>query len=95
MALISIVTKVSVLQNSQDDKIYILSANLSCTDSTVEVINQDFSVKYHSNRMVSEVEAELQVKMQSVVDKYKAEQVIFNAAAFDAALSNIQNNLVG
>ena len=93
MALQIEVTKVSV--SEQMDKLWNITLNLKCTDDSVEVINQDFSISYRTGQ-----DAEIKVKsllaeMQEAIDDYKDEQQIFNHTKLDTAVTWLQNNLGG
>jgi hypothetical protein len=92
MALNCIITKKSVLK--QQDKLYNITVNLSLKDGTVEVLNQNFLIKYRTGDNVANKKIALQAEIQAAIDNYKAEQVLFNATAFTTLCSNIQTGLV-
>jgi hypothetical protein len=91
MALSVSITKKSVTR--QQDKLYNISVNMSLKDGVTEVLNQDFSIRYRTGDNIANKKAELQAKIQEVIDNYKAEQVLFNAVAFTNMCTNIQNGL--
>jgi len=93
MALSITVTKVSATQ--LDGGLYSITAHLNCKNGSAAVIDRDFSVTYNTASPVSVPQAELKALMQAEIDRFKAGQVVFNAAALDSALSTIQTQLVG
>lgn len=91
MALSKVITKKSVTLTQP--KLYSIVFNLTLSDGGVEVLNQDFSVEYHTGDNVASKTAKVIEDMQGAVDKYKAEQVILNAAAMDTAVTTISNGV--
>jgi hypothetical protein len=91
MALSKTVTKKSVKYAME--KLNIITFNLVVLDGAVEVINQDFSCNYIPGDAPASKVAEIVKQMQVVIDRYKAEQVIFNAAALDTAVTSISGGL--
>ena len=59
-------------------------------DANEIVIEKDYSERYYSTLDVDAVKAKLQAQMVADWDKYVAEQTIFDAAAFDTMVSEIQ-----
>lgn len=92
MALTKTVTKKSV--TNPQSKLYIITFNLKVSDGVSNVIDQDFSCEYRTGEVVTAKVAEITEKMQICVDRYKAEQVIFNSAGLDNAVSNISGGLI-
>jgi len=92
MAITALITKKSVIR--QQDKLYNITVNLSLKDGVTEVLNQDFSIRFRTGDNVASKKAALQAEIQAVIDNYKAEQVLFNNAAFGTMCTNIQNGLV-
>jgi hypothetical protein len=92
MALSIQITKKSI--SRQQDKLYNISVNFSLRDGTVEVLNQDFSIRYRTGDNIATKKIELQRQIQEVIDNYKAEQVLFNNAAFQTMCTNIQSGLI-
>lgn len=83
-------TKESVAKIS--DVLYVITVGVVVNDGTSNVFESTVSKKYNSTtpnlaNFKSEILAELQAKW----DRYVAEQAIKNAAAFDAALTEMQN----
>lgn len=68
--------------------------NLKIFDNEVEVLNQDFSVKYRKGEDINIKQQEFLTLMQSAIDKYKGEQQIFNHAKMDSLVTFLNNNLV-
>lgn len=91
MALIPTVTKKSVTQSM--NKMWNITLNLSVMDGVDEVINKDFNLKYRSGQDIVERVKTVGVEMQDELDSYKSEQVIFNHAQLDTAVTWINNNL--
>jgi len=93
MALTIEVTKVSV--SEQMDKLWNITLNLKCTEDTVEVINQNFSVRYRPGQDAEAKVKKMLAEMQEAIDDYKGEQQIFDAIALDTAVTWLQSNLEG
>lgn len=85
-----LVTKKSVA--SPQSKLYIITFNLKVTDVVV-VIDQDFTCEYRTGENVANKVTEVTVKMQAVIDTYKASQAIFTNAQLDNAVTSIQGGL--
>ncbi len=96
MALIIEVTKVSVTE--QMNKLWNITLKLRLLDDVpepdVEVLNQDFSIRYRTGEDIEDKESKIQVMMQEAIDDYNAEQVIFDHAKMDTMVTNLNNNLV-
>jgi hypothetical protein len=92
MALTATVTKKSV--KYVQPKLHAIVFSLSLKDNDVEVLNQDVSVEYRSGEAPSGKVAEVKEKMQILIDNYKSEVAIFNAAALDTAVTNIAGGLI-
>jgi hypothetical protein len=92
MALTATVTKKNV--TTIQPKLFSIVFNLVIKDANVEVINRDFSCEYHTGDDPASKVAEVKEKMQIVIDSYKAEKVIYNAAALNTAVTNIEGGLV-
>lgn len=75
-------------------KMWHITLNMILTDDAVEVLNNDYSVRYRTGGSISAKEAEFVFLMQSDIDKYKGEQVLFTHPALDTAVTNIENGLV-
>jgi len=93
MALSITVSKKSVTQIMVGA--YRVTINLSCSDNSVEVINQDFSITYKQGGSVPKLKADLASQMQAAINAYKAEQTLYNSAAMNNAVTDIQSALVG
>ena len=91
MALSKTVTKKSV--NYVQEKMHNIVFTLTLTDNSVEVLRQDFSCQYAQGDTPAEKVAKVTEQMQIVIDRYKAEQVIFNSVALNTAVTNIQGGL--
>jgi len=85
----AIITKQSVTKVTDTD--YQVTIHVIITDDIENILlEKDYSERYYSALEVSEVKAKLQAQMITDWDKYVAEQTIFNAAAFDTVVSEIQ-----
>ena len=91
MALVPTVTKVSVKEAM--DKMWNITLNLSVMDGAVEVINQDFSLRYRQGQDIEIKVKAILADMQEAIDDYKTEQVYFNHANLDTAVTYLNNNL--
>lgn len=90
--MIANVTKKSV--NLVQKDLYSITLNLSLTEGAVELLNKDFSERHRTGQAISTVTAKFTVAMQTEINKYKAEQVIYNHTQLNTAVTNIQNGLI-
>jgi len=90
--LTATVTKKSV--KYVQPKLHSITFNLILKDNDIEVVNQDVSVEYRTGETPAQKVVEVTTKMQTLVDNYKSEQVIFNAAALNNAVQSIQGGLI-
>lgn len=90
--LVATVTKgpVSLVQ----PKFYSVAFHLVLQDDGVTVIDQDFFVDFRTGDTIATKTAEIIEEMQAEINKYKAEQVIYDSAAFANAVTTVQNGLV-
>lgn len=86
------VTKKSVKYGQE--KLHIITFNLLVTDGVIEIINQDFSCEQREGEKSNQKVAEIMEKMQIVISRYEAEQVIFNSVELDTTVSNISKGLL-
>ena len=75
------------------DKLWNITLVLKCTEDSIEVVNESFTVKYRPGQ-----DAETKVKallkdMQKAIDDYNGEQQIYNSNALNTAVTWLQNNL--
>lgn len=91
MALLVTVTKksVSLLAEGQ----YQITLNMQYKNNAIVLLDQDFTEHYHSGRTPASVFVLFKAKMQETINKYKAEQVIFNVGALNIAVSSLQSQL--
>ena len=83
------ITKQSVKKMTATD--YIISIHVTVEEGVGNIIfEKDYSERYYSALDVDTVKAKLQAQIVADWDKYVAEQVIFNAAAFDTMVSEIE-----
>ena len=90
MAYIINISKQDVQRlNSLD---YQVAIHVVVTDgATSEIIlEKDYSERYNSSTPVSTIQAKLQDQIKADWDKLKAEKVIFDAAAFNTVVAEIQ-----
>ena len=90
MAIIATVTKKPVRYCMP--KLWNITLNLTLIDE-VEVLNKDYSVEYIPGDSIQSKTDEFTSMMQEDIDKYKSEQVIYNAAALNTAVTDIGNAL--
>ncbi len=91
MALTATVAKKSV--QYVQPSLHSITFNLSLKEDTTEVLSKDFTIQYHAGDAPSQKVAQMVSEMQEEIDKYKSQKTIFNAAALDTAVSNIQAGL--
>lgn len=82
------------LVNLVQKDLYEITLNLSLKEGTVELLSRDFSEKYRTGQAISTVTAKFTAAMQAEINKYKAEQVIYNHTQLNTAVTNIQNGLI-
>ncbi len=85
----AIITKQSIEKLTEDDyqvTIHVIIEN----DAAQTVIEKDYSERYYSSLSIDIIKQKLQDKIKTDWDKYTAEQIIFDAAAFDTMVSEIQ-----
>ena len=87
----AIVTKKSV--NYVQEKMHNITFNLKVTEGASELINQDFTCQYAQGDSPAQKVALMVEQMQICIDRYNAEQAIFNSAALDSAVAAIQGGL--
>jgi hypothetical protein len=93
MALVATVSKVSVTE--QQDKLWNVSLNMVLVDGGTEVINKDYSVAYRPGDVIANKQATLYAMMVEDKARYISEQNIFDAAALDTVVANIDAALNG
>ncbi|MHC1599548.1 MAG: hypothetical protein ACXQS5_01820 [Candidatus Methanospirareceae archaeon] len=93
MALVATVSKARVIE--RQDKLWNVSLNMVLTDDGTEVVNKDYSVAYRPNDVVADKQTALYTMMAADKAKYVSEQTIFDAAALDAIVANIESLLNG
>jgi len=91
MALAIQVTKGPVRLKEPDT--YYITVNMVVTDDSVEVINQSFECNYNPGQDPETEVKSLKVKMQRAIDKYIAEQTIYNHNKFTTAVTWLNNTL--
>lgn len=84
-------TKVSVNRTMPGQ--WAITINLKLKDGAIELFSQDFSEDYKTGDNVANIGSKFQEKMQEAITKYKSEQAIFNAPAFNTAINNLQSSL--
>lgn len=87
-----IITKKSVKYGQE--KLHIITFNLSLLDNAVEVLNQDFSCEYRQGDNPAQKVIEIKERIQIAIDRYKAEQQIFNSTALNNAVNSISGGIV-
>lgn len=90
--MIANVTKKSVNLIQKD--LFNITLNLSLMEGAVELLNEDFIERYRTGQSISTATAKFIAAMQTEIDKYKAEQVIYNHTQLNIAIIDIKNGLV-
>ena len=93
MALSITVSKKSVIL--AQEKLYQITLNMIATDNSVEVINQDFIQLYRPGDNINSKVVKFQTEMQAAIDKYKAEQNIYNNSTLTSVVTWLNSNLTG
>jgi len=83
------ITKQSVTKINEADYTITIHAVFQ-NDVDEIVIEKDYSERYYSSLDIDTIQTKLQNQMIIDWDKYVAEQAIFDAAAFNTAVSEIQ-----
>lgn len=91
MVLVATVSKKSASKDVPG--IYTISMNLVLTDDSIEVINQDFSQVHNSANNISVARNEIMARMQTAIDEYKENLVVYNSVMFTDAVTYINANL--
>ena len=91
MALTKTITKKSADKNINN--IIVITVNLVLTEDEIEVLNLNFSQNHNPANNISVARNELLIKMQTAIDKYKNDKVIYDSTAFTDAITYIDNNL--
>ena len=91
MALTATVTKTGVTYMMPD--MWSVSINVVLSDDAVEVWDRDYSARYRTGDVIAVKQARLIEMVKADIDKYKSEQMIFNAPAFDDVVTNVQTAL--
>ena len=92
MALVATVSKARVFEKQA--KLWNVSLNMVLTDDAVEVINKDYVLHYRPGNSIAAKQAAWLALMQADIDKYKSEQTIFDAAALNTVVTNLNGSLV-
>ena len=85
-----LVTKKSVTYIQGD--LFNITLNLQYLDDETVLIDADFSEHYAIGEKAATA-AKFKIRMQEMIDDYKATQIIFNSAAMNAAVTTLQNEL--
>jgi len=85
----AVITKQEVTKLNEDDYNVTIHAVFR-NDASGIVIEKDYSERYFSQLDVATVKQKLQGQIQVDWDKHVAEQALFNTAAFDTMVSEIQ-----
>ena len=91
MTLTATVTKTGVTYMMPN--MWAVSINVILTDGSIEVWDRDYSVRYRAGDVIAAKQAKLIEMVKADIDKYKSEQMIFDAPAFDDVVTNIQTAL--
>ena len=91
MTLTATVTKTGVTYMMPN--MWGVSINVVLTDDSIEVWDRDYSVRYRAGDVIAAKQAKLIEMAKADIDKYKSEQMIFNAPALDDVVTNVQTAL--
>lgn len=91
MALTKTVTKLEASKNTNNT--IIITVNLVLMEDEVEVLNKNFSQNHNPVNNISVARNELVIKIQTAIDKYKNDKVIYDSIAFTDAITYINDNL--
>ena len=86
------VSKVSV--SKIRSKLYGIVLNLTATENAVTLINKNFIQLYRTGDAPATVVNRFYYDMQTCISDYIEEQDIYNAAALDNAITNLEGNLI-
>lgn len=86
-----IVTKKSVIH--VQGGLFNITLNMQYLDGETVLIDTNISEHYVIGENRNAILEKFKAQMQKAIDNYKAAQVIFDSAAIDTAVTNIQNNL--
>jgi len=92
MSLSAIVTKKSV--SGTQPRINTITFTLVITDTAGVGFTQDFSCEFREGESIPMKVTEITEKMQQTILDYKKQMTIFNSAALNTAVTNIQGGLV-
>lgn len=87
MALSKTVTKISV--TNPQSKLYIITLQLTITDTAGLGFTKQYSKEYRTGENVSTKTQAFINAMQDDIDSYKNSQAIYNNASLDTAVNNI------
>lgn len=88
MALVATVTKKSVSESMLD--LFNITLNMVLVDGVDEVINRDYSVRYRPGDSISAKQTALYKMMHEDIQKYESEKQIFDAAALNTVVANVE-----
>ena len=91
MTLTATVTKKGVTYMMPN--MWSVSINVVLTDGSIEVWDRDYSVRYRAGDDIETKTVKLIEMAQADIDKYKSEQMIFNAPALDTVVANVESLL--
>lgn len=92
MAVVIDVAKVAV--NKVRDKLYSIVLKLTVLDGEAELINQNFSQYYRTGDVPTTVVNRFCEDMQACISDHIEEVAISNAAALDAAIVTLKEDLI-
>jgi hypothetical protein len=92
MAIDSVVVTAKEV-SEQMDSLWNITLNMVCEESSLEVLNQDFSIKYRTGQDIEVKAKEVQEAMQAAIDEWNAEQEIFDHAKLNAAVTYLNTAL--
>ena len=91
MAYTAIVTKQSVEKTTGADD-YLVTVHVVVENEASEVVfEKDYSKRYNSNITIGDIRTAFQDRIQADWDKFLSEKTIYDAAAFDTMVTQIQS----
>ena len=91
MALTKEITKIWPTLGARN--IYQAGVNLVLKEDSVEVVNETYTTDYKKGSSPSLLQPDLIAKVQARIDKYKNEKSIYDAVAYDNAVTAIDEGV--
>ena len=92
MALTTTIVKKSV--TCSQEGLYQVTLNMKYADGATIFLDMDFTERYKTGQGIGNILVSFKERMKAEIRRYKEAQVILNAAALDAVVTNL-NSTVG